>query len=141
MLLQYYLSKNQIFDGVFGHFYKYLQLRQNTMANNKQISQAQHDYYQFREAKADRLANNYLKSCGLPLNCMHDPHVELYTKAKGMCNNEIIPKKDQKLLQKFCKTWLKHSGNLPQAQTQAISKKITHYGHKIKNQKNHIHLL
>lgn len=99
----------------------------------KQVSQSQADYYAFKEAIADRPANNFLRSKGLPLYCINDLHVELYTKAKGMCNSTLIPTADQKLLQRFCRTWLKHSGNLSDTYVKTIQNKINHYGHKIKN--------
>ena len=103
----------------------------------KQISTAEHNYWKYAEAIADRPADAFLRSKGMPVKGDYTAHHKLYTTVHKILNNKIIAvsRKDINILNKFIRTWQTNSGNLTEPYVHKIQSKCTHYGNLIRNKK------
>ena len=100
----------------------------------KQISQAQHDYYQFVEKQLDKPGNDWFKQCGVPVDCVNYENVVLYSSVKLIMNENVVSHKDKTMFNKFLRTWLSNQGKLTLAYQTKIKNKTVHYGYKLQNQ-------
>lgn len=100
----------------------------------KQISTAQHDFYQLVEKQLNKPGDTWFKKCGVPLACINYDNVTLYSSVKLIMNESVVSHKDKALFNKFLRTWLSNQGKLTQAYQTKIKNKTTHYGYKLQNQ-------
>lgn len=77
--------------------------------------------------KHNNLVNNFLRSVNLPTKCIDYDNVQLYSKVKTILDSPLVSKSDHKQLMKFCRTWLKHQGNLDKKYQAKIQAKTQYY--------------
>ena len=93
----------------------------------------QQDYYEYKEALADRPGDDWFRQCGIPLSCADYDNLVIYSSVKTIMQSSVVSQPDLKRFNKFLRLWQKHYGKLPETYLKTIQSKTTHYGHKIKN--------
>ena len=96
----------------------------------KQISQAQADYYAWKDAKADKPANKYFSANGISTDWLYYDNFKTFGAVKRLCEHPIVNKKDQKTFRKFCAQWIIHKGVVDIKQLTSIKKMLKYYAQK-----------
>jgi len=99
----------------------------------KQISQSQHNFYQYIEKLDNVAGDRFLKQHGLCNSELAMPNVNLYCKASVLCDNNTLNNKDKTYLQNFMRFWKFKNGCVTKKNKKRVLSIINYYAQKQQN--------
>jgi|DEB0MinimDraft_4_1074332.scaffolds.fasta_scaffold24550_1 hypothetical protein len=99
----------------------------------KPISQLQHDFYQYIEQLDNVAGDRFLKQHGLHKEHLTMPNVNLYCKARVLCDNNTLNNKDKTYLQNFMRFWKFKNGCVTKKNKKRVLGIINYYAQKEQN--------
>jgi len=85
------------------------------------------------EYKHEKLVRNFLRSKHIPIDYINYDNVEIYSRVKQFINQSYIAETDQRLFDKFCRTWVINKGILKTKYLAKIQAKLEYYSNRLYN--------